>query len=178
MMKEKQGWQAPELKDGADNPYYGIVTPITKPEVLKHAVSFDADTVRAAWQASPMSHLQLISTNKRYRGLPQQVWNAILAQHETLHPYEADYFDCDAFSAVFVGFTLWHFEVNGVVRVFDNSGSHSYNAVLVASNDGESCVWKGVEPQADVFVRDKAQHVVVTAPKGIYAAQSGFAITA
>ena len=175
--KQPKPHYPPPIVESPDTLYYNEPGPATKADALSKSVVFDADAVRAAWRASELSHLQLISTNKQYRALPTAVWDAILALHETVHPYTADFFDCDAFSAVFVGFALWHFEINGVVRVFDNSGGHSYNAVLI-SDDGKTCNWQKVEPQADIFVDAPPKGVVLSAPKGVYAAQSGFAITA
>lgn len=169
----------PIVKDTQDGTiYYNETGESTKADALKQATVFDSDAVRDAWNASELSHLQLISTNKKYRALPKKVWDALLALHQTVHPYEADFFDCDGFSAVFVGFTLWNFEINGVVRVFDSSAHHSYNAVLV-SDDGKSCRWERVEPQTDMFVDEKPPAgVVVNTPKGAYTATAGFAITA
>lgn len=166
-----------DTKDGTI--YYNETGAYTKSDTLKQATVFDGDAIRDAWNASELSHLQLISTNKHYRALPKKVWDALLDLHATLHPYEADFFDCDGFSAVFVGWTLWNFEINGVVRVFDSSAHHSYNAVLVSDDAGKTCSWQRVEPQTDMFVDDKPPPgVVVKTPEGAYTATSGFAITA
>ena len=140
---------------------------------------FTGDQVREAWKNSDLSHLQLISTNKKYHAVDKKTWDALLNLHLTLHPYEAEFFDCDSFSAVFVGFIVWYFDVNGVVRVLDSSAGHSYNAVLVASDDGKSCSWSKVEPQYDGFVGEAPPAgITVTAPDGAYKAAYGFAITA
>ena len=76
-----------------------------------------------------------------------------------------------------MGLVVWDFEINGVVRVFDNSGHHSYNAVLVC-DDGKTCSWQKVEPQADIFVDHPPAGVKITVPAGTYSASSGFAVTA
>lgn len=158
-----------------------MTTPTTAPsksEILSSAVVFDNDAVTAAWKSSELAHLQLISTNKQYRAIPKAMWDAILATHLSIHIYAEDFFDCDAFSAVFVGFVLWNYEINGVVRIFDQGGHHSYNAVLVCE-DGKTCSWQKIEPQTDFFVDDKPPAgVTLTIPSGTYAATTGFAITA
>ena len=167
----------PPIVSSPDALYYTDVVPETKADALSKAHVFTTEQVTDAWSNSELSHIQLISTNKNYRALPRQVWDAILALHQTIHPYEVDFFDCDSFSAVFVGFTVWNFDINGVARVLDNSAHHSYNAVLV-SDDGKTCTWKKIEPQSDTFVGDPPPGVVVTVPAGAYKAKSGFAVTA
>ena len=148
---------------------------VTKEEAISKAVVFNNDQITKAWQVSDLKHLQLISTDKEYRALPKETWDAILALHQTIHKYTPDFFDCDSFSAVFMGFALWNFEVNGVARVLDMSASHSYNGILVVSDDGKSCSWEIVEPQADVVITNPS--VTITKQKDIYTATSGFAIT-
>lgn len=179
MAQQPKPHYQPPIVSSPDTLYYTETGDVTKQDALKQATVFSGDAVRDAWNASPLSHLQLVSTNKKYRALPKKVWDAILALHQTVHAYMPDFFDCDAFSAIFVGFTLWNFEINGVVRVFDNSADHSYNAVLISDDAGKTCRWERVEPQTDMFVDDKPPPgIVVNAPKGAYTATSGFAITA
>ena len=166
------------FQDIEDVDWEEAVTAFQKSDALHLAVVFDGDAVQTAWADSELSHLRLISTNKRYRALPRHTWDLILAQHRTEHAYEEDFFDCDAFSVVFVGDVLWAYEINGVARVFDNSAHHSYNAVLVASDDGQSCSWQKVEPQADVFVDSPPAGVVLTDKGQHYEGARGFAVTA
>ena len=169
----------PIVKDGKDGTvYYTDTSPATKADAVANAVVFTSEQVTDAWTKSELSHLQLISTNKRFRALPKAHWDAILALHQTIHPYEVDFFDCDSYAAAFVGLVVFNFDINGVARVLDNSAHHSYNAVLI-SDDGKTCYWKTVEPQIDLFTDDKPPPGVhVTVPAGAYKAQSGFAITA
>ena len=149
-----------------------------KAEILKSAVIFTEDQVKDAWSKSEFSHLQLISTNKKYRGLPRDEWDAILATQFTVaNRYEPDLFDCDGFSCAFMGLIAWDFDVNGVVRILDSSAGHSYNAVLVASDDGKSCSFIGIEPQTDTVIGNPPKNITVTAPAGAYKAERGFAIT-
>ena len=148
---------------------------LTKDSVVAKATVFTGEQVRDAWSKSKLSHLQFISTNKKYRALPQAVWDQILATHFTVHEYVPEFFDCDAFAAAFMGLAAFNYEINGVARVLDSSAGHSYNAVLV-SEDGKTCTWKEVEPQADVFVEDEGKgSITVTAPEGAYKAEVGFA---
>lgn len=151
---------------------------LTKDSVVKQASQFTGQQVRDAWSKSKLSHLQLISTNKQYRSLPQSVWDQILATHFTIHEYVPEFFDCDSFAAAFMGMVAFDYEINGVVRVLDTSAGHSYNAILV-SEDGKTCTWKEVEPQADILVSSEGKNgVTVQAPDGAYKAEVGFAVTA
>lgn len=151
---------------------------ITKDSAVAAAVEFTSDQVLQAWSQSKLGHLQLISTNKNYRALPMAEWNEILGLHQTVHKYEEDYFDCDSFSLVFAAFVVWNFDINGVARVMDNSAHHSYNAILVASDDGKTCSWLAVEPQSDILIDSPPPGIKVSAPAGAYLATAGFAITA
>ena len=153
-----------------------LLGPLTKKEALAAAVVFSGDAVQAAWKASELKHLQLISTNKQYRALPMEHWNKALAMHGTEHAYTPDFYDCDTFSAVFSGWVAWTFEINGVARVLDNSAHHSYNAILVAREDG-TCEWQKVEPQADILVDSPPADIRISAPANAYVATAGFAIT-
>lgn len=149
---------------------------LTKAQAIAQAVIFDNAAIMQAWHASELSHLQLIGVDKQYRALPTAVWDEILATHLSLHPYIPEFFDCDGFSAVFMGDVLWNYEINGLARVIDFSAHHSYNAVLVC-DDGKTCSWKKVEPQADQFVSERR----VTSSKGhpdMYQAMHGFAVIA
>ena len=156
---------------------------LNRDNVVKQAIVFTGDQVRDAWVKSKLSHLEFISTNKSYRALPKSVWNQILAEHLSIHKYVPEFFDCDSFAAALMGMVAYDFEINGICRVLDISGHHSYNAVLVC-DDGKTCSWLRVEPQADLFLEDIAKRgqltagVSVTSPDGAYAATSGFAVTA
>ena len=153
---------------------------LNKDDIIKQATVFTGDQVRKAWSKSKLSKLQLISTNKKYRALPKKVWNQILAEHLSIHEYVPEFFDCDAFSMAFAALVAFNYEINGVARVLDSSAGHSYNAVLI-SEDGKTCSWKEVEPQADIYVSSEgtpdAKGVTVTMPDNAYSAEIGFAIT-
>ena len=150
---------------------------LDKAAVLKKVVVFDSASVTAAWGSSALSKIPLYSLDKEYRALPKSVWDEILETHLSLHPYETDFYDCDGFSAVFMGKVLENYDVNGLARVIDVSGHHSYNAVLVC-DDGKSCSWLKVEPQTDAFVDSPPRGVKFTVPSGTYAATAGIALTA
>ena len=154
---------------------------LNKDDLIKQATIFTGDQVREAWSQSKLKQLQLISTNKKYRALPQKAWRQVLAEHLTIHEYVPEFFDCDGFAAAFMGLVAFNYEINGVARVLDSSAGHSYNAVLI-SEDGKTCSWKEVEPQADIFVSDEGSKgssgVTITAPDGAYKAALGFAVTA
>ena len=66
---------------------------ITKEKAVAAAVIFSGADIMSAWKKSKLSHLQLITTNKRFRALPRAVWDQILDLHQTIHPYETDWFD-------------------------------------------------------------------------------------
>ena len=167
----------PPVVESTDAVYYSLpVSKETKADALSKAVVFSNDQIEEAWHQSQLKGLQLISTNKEYRALPKSVWQSILGLHATVHQYTPEFFDCDSFSAVFMGWVIWNFEVNGVARTIDESAGHSYNAILVASDDGKSCSWSIVEPQADVIIEDPTK--AITDNKDIYTATAGFAVTA
>lgn len=150
---------------------------LNKDDIVKQATTFTGDQIQDAWHSSHLSLLQLISTNKEYRALPKSVWDSILAEHLTIHEYVPEFFDCDAFSVAFCGLVAFKYEINGIARVLDSSSHHSYNAVLV-SEDGKTCTWQTVEPQADIFMDDpKPANVNITTPDGAYRARNGFAVT-
>ena len=153
---------------------------LTMEQVVARAVVFTGDEVTAAWRQSPLAHLELISTNKKYRALPRDIWDAILATHLTAvkSRYEENYFDCDAYAAAFMGLVAWRYDINGVARVLDNSAHHSYNAILLVSDDSKTCSWLMVEPQSDGIVGDPSGPVVHTKAGDIYTATAGFAVTA
>ena len=151
---------------------------LTLDDAVKAAVVFDSDQVTSAWQKSDLSHIQLVSTNKQYRALPSETWQQIFAMHHAIHQpkYTAEFYDCDAFSAVFMGYVAWNFEINGVARVFDNSAGHSYNAVLIC-DDGKTCSWSKMEPQDDIFVDSPPKGIKIVNVDKDYLATSGFAVT-
>ena len=149
---------------------------LKKADILAKAVVFTNEDVQKAWQSSELNHLELVSTNKKYRALPKDTWTSILNEHLSIHEYVPDFFDCDAYSVVLEGFIVWNYEVNGIVRVFDNGAAHSYNAVLVLEDD-KTCSWQKVEPQADIFVDDPPKGMTITNKDKIYKAEIGFAIT-
>lgn len=152
---------------------------LTMAQAVAQSVVFTGDEVTAAWRQSPLAHLQLISTNKRYRALPRKVWNTILESHLTaVNRYEPDFFDCDSYAAAFLGLIAWDYDVNGVARVLDNSAHHAYNAILVASDDGKTCSWLIVEPQEDKIVGEPSGPVTITKAGDTYKAAAGFAVTA
>ena len=153
---------------------------LNKDDIVKQATVFTGDQVRKAWSQSKLQKLQLISTNKQYRALPKKVWNQILAEHLSVHEYVPEFFDCDAFSMAFAALVAFNYEINGIARVLDSSAGHSYNAVLI-SEDGKTCSWKEVEPQADIYVSSEGQKqpngIIVKMPNGAYSATLGFAVT-
>lgn len=79
-------------------------TKLTRQEAVASAVVFAGDEITAAWRQGPLSHIQLISTNKKYRALPRKLWDRILDTHLTaVQRYEPEFFDCDSFAASFLG---------------------------------------------------------------------------
>lgn len=150
---------------------------LNKDDVIKKAVVFSDEDIQKAWQKSELNHLQLVSTNKKYRALPKEIWDSILAEHLSIHKYIPEFFDCDSYSSALMGMVAFDFEVNGIARVLDTSASHSYNAVLVL-NDDKTCSWQKVEPQADIFVEDPPKGMTIVDKDKMYKAERGFAITA
>lgn len=167
----------PSIVEWDGDVYYNEVSDAVKQDVLKNAVVFTDEQIREAWTKSKLAHLQLISTNKKYRALPTKQWDAILELHLSVRKYVPEYFDCDSFAAALMGMIAFDFTINGIARVLDTSGQHSYNAVLVC-DDGLTCSWKSVEPQLDKWIADLPRTVNVTGPGNHYPATAGFAVTA
>lgn len=148
---------------------------ITKEQAIAKAVVFNADDVVRAWNVSPLNHLQLWALDSKYRAVPEEVWETMLETHFSENDYEGTWYDCDDFSLVFSADVVSTWEINSAARVIDFSAKHSYNAVLVANDDG-TCAWKIVEPQTDMFLHSmKERHVTTSDTDAMYAATSGFA---
>ena len=138
----------------------------TKPSVK----TVSAEDFQKLWAKGPLAHLQLIDADGVYCVQDEATWLADFKATQSRFPtYEHEVRDCDNYAVFMSGAISMQQGVNGVVIVFDTSGKHSYNAVVVVDADG-SMAFRIAEPQLDAFVpADKAG-------KAPYSEQAGFAV--
>ncbi len=143
---------------------------IDPPQVKTVTATVTATDFQKLWDKGPLSHLQLLVADTLYCVQDEATWLEDFKATGSRFPvYDHEKRDCDNYSVFMAGAVSMQQDVNGVVIVFDTSGAHSYNAVVVVESDG-SMTFKIAEPQLDAFVpADKAG----TAP---YAEKAGFAV--
>ena len=108
---------------------------------------FGAADVREAFARSKQENLQLILVDAKYRALSEKGWNKVLnATTDKWKKYRPEFFDCDDFARCQAALVSLHFDINGCGQVYDISGQHSYNVILVSG--GSSLETRIVEPQA------------------------------
>ena len=120
-------------------------------DIKRNSHVVHSNVVRAGWEDSIGSDLQLILLDRKYWALPEEVWKDVL-QYSGVdsHAYVDERFDCDDFAWSFKGNVAWKLRVNGVGTVVDFSGSHAYNVIIVVEE--EDIVFKFLEPQNDKWV--------------------------
>ncbi len=130
----------------------------------------DTEEFQKLWAQGPLSHLQLIPTDSKFCVQNEADWLAdFKATNSRFAKYVPETRDCDNYAVFLAGAISMQHAVNGVVIVFDTSGKHSYNAVVVEGPDG-TMAFRLVEPQQDVFVSaDKLG-------KDPYVEKEGFAV--
>ena len=140
------------------------------PNVKTVTATVSADDFRKLWEKGPLAHLQLIVADTFYCIQDEATWlKDFKATHSSFPVYDYQKRDCDNYAVFMAGAISMQRDVNGVVIIFDTSGKHSYNAVVVVAADG-SMAFKIAEPQLDAFVpADKAG-------KAPYSEQAGFAV--
>ena len=121
------------------------------------------------WSEGPLSHLQLLVTDTTYCVQDEAGWLAdFKATNSRFARYVPETRDCDNYAVFLAGAISMQHDVNGVAIVFDTSGKHCYNAVVVSENG--KMAFRLVEPQSDKFVTADA------AGKAPYAEKAGFAV--
>ena len=118
--------------------------------------------------ANPKADIKLVLVDGWYLALTEANWAKVLSQAPPRNKYLAERYDCDDFGVWFDGWVSHEYEVNGCAWVLSLSDSHSYNAILVAGDDGKTLHVQLVEPQAD--------REVAVDPKRHHGLQSGMVI--
>lgn len=121
-------------------------------QVARAEVAYTDGEVIQAWQRSGARRLQIICRDKRYWGVPLEVWRTIL-QYTGVDQgqYRSERYDCDDFSLAFKAACSRKLGVNGVADVTDISGCHAFNAILIVGDEG-SPVIQFLEPQNDRLI--------------------------
>ena len=106
--------------------------------------------LRLVHKSSSLKNLSLWALDSRFRALPQDVWEQILAYNLIkLEHYKSEHFDCDNFAVCLAGDVAQRWDINGIGVVIDVSAYHAYNCVL--ADDGGRFDLLMVEPQTDLY---------------------------
>ena len=117
--------------------------------VKRHVCDFSRAEVVKAYRNSQLNNLHGVFLDRRYRALPTDIWKLILEYTQIdKKQYVSEYWDCDDYAKAFAAQVPLFFACNGVGIVYDFSGGHAYNAILVADKRDHLAV-VGVEPQND-----------------------------
>lgn len=137
-----------------------------KDKILSTVTEVDVTKMQAAWAAGPLSHIQLILLDEKFRAVSEDSWNDILpACSDKMLTYQKDWADCDDFSIVFCGHVIEQTNINSTAIVFDSGGKHSFNAAFFIKD--KVLTVKVIEPQ-------QSQWADISQP--MYVNSSGFAI--
>lgn len=91
------------------------------------------------------------SLDSRFRALPRDVWEQILAYNlVNLEHYKSEHFDYDKFAVGLAGDVSQRWDISVIDVVIDTSARHAYNCVL--ADDGGRLDLLMVEPQTVGFV--------------------------
>ena len=144
-------------------PYYPKTEKLM--ETLKFH-TFSSEDVRRAFSKSPQFRMQRILVDARYRALSLADWKAVIAATtDSWKKYTAEFFDCDDFARCQSALVSLHYDCNGCGQVYDESGKHSYNVILVSG--GASLSTRIVEPQSGkILDRDEVGKAPYTETKG------------
>ena len=136
---------------------------------LTSMMEFAGGDVRDALKGGSLSSLQAILVDSRYRALSLDDWRTVIAATtDSWKQYKSEVFDCDDFARCQAALVSLHYNVNGCGQVYDTSGQHSYNVILVT--DGDSVSTRIVEPQTGRIL-DKDE-----VGTGHYAETEGFVV--
>ena len=130
-----------------------------------------ADQVRQCLADSLQHNLQPIEDDSEYRAMREDDWHKALSKTSVAWKrYKPEEFDCDDFACCQKALLSMHFDLNGCGQVFDESGGHSYNVILVTDKHGQNLHTRIVEPQKDAEI---PYSMVGT---GHYAERQGFIV--
>ena len=137
---------------------------------LKSLKEFSGDDVRHAMSQGSLYRLQCILIDSKYRALSLDDWCTVIkATTDEWKNYTPEVFDCDDFAKCQSALVSLKYNVNGCGQVYDTSGQHSYNVLLVI-DDGGNLVTRILEPQdAKILTSDEVD-------TGHYKEASGFVI--
>ena len=161
---------------GAWRPEHGDVTRV--PQLIEHSAEavdlfhrihraadiHHARDVERLWETCPGKRLQFIPTDADIMAIPEKLWREVFQRTPTadgVNQYVSEVNDCDKHAQLFSGLCAAMWYLNGVGQIIDWSGSHSYNAVLVAPADGDEGdlpTIRIVEPQQSGFVEATSLH--------------------
>ena len=137
---------------------------------LKSLKEFSADDVRHSFTQGSLYRLQLILVDAVYRALSIEDWQTVIkATTDEWKNYQSEVFDCDDFARCQAALVSLRYNINGIGQVYDTSGQHSYNVLLVVDDSG-NLVTRVLEPQdAQILTADEVD-------TGHYKEASGFII--
>jgi len=124
-------------------PYYWTVR-----RAVKNSVRTISDRkLSEAWAHSELRNLQLYCLNSKFRALPRDVWEQVIAHNGVDRSrYRSEHFECNNFAMCLAGDVSQRWEVNGAGIVIDNCDDGDLDLVIV-------------EPQTDELIsRPRSGH--------------------
>lgn len=133
-------------------------------QIYNAAVSYPVSKVREVFAKSSMKQMQLLCLDQTYYAVTKSQWDQVINAIGSNHlAYETDRFDCDKFATYFAAMCALDYGINSAGMVLDYTGSHAYNAILVAPDTtGDDPTFMVLEPQTDQYVLNPDGHHVET----------------
>lgn len=146
-----------------------------KQEIRSGIREYSAGEAHLAVIESKGSPLKLVLRDNRIRTVAMDAWRLIIERFRRTHglgTYVEEFYDCDDFTDVFVGWVKLVFgrscRLNGIANVTDWSGAHAYVMVYLVKDDGLDVGW--IEPQTGRIMD-------VSPGEGPYAMDDGFILS-
>ena len=118
--------------------------------IKEHQVKVTKDEANDALLKSEVGKLDPILIDRTYTALPMAVWLQVLEWSDVDRiEYVSEVRDCDNFAIALTGQIGLRLKVNGCGIVFDWSGKHAYNVLLVKDTAQGGIYAVVVEPQSD-----------------------------
>lgn len=133
-------------------------------QIYNAAVSYPVSKVKEVFSQSGMHQMQLLCLDQTYYTVTKSQWDTVISSIGSNHlAYETDRFDCDKFATYFTAMCALDYGINSAGMVLDYTGSHAYNAILVAPDTtGDDPTFMVLEPQTDQYVLNPDTHHVET----------------
>ena len=129
----------------------------------------NSDQVREVLSKGKQAHLQAILVDSKYTALSLDDWERVIKEtNDAYKKYRAEYFDCDDFARCQAALVSLKYNINGCGQVYDFSGEHSYNVLLLW--DGAHLSARILEPQGPAILSDS------DVGKGHYSEKQGIII--